>query len=191
MGGKRTDHGAGARACVLVVAAALAFVAGCGFGDKPDLPPVFPQDLVVGSSQPGGGALTLFFDFAEQVPLTRSATLGPLVLYSNIDPAFDGALEDDPDVPSYVLAAEIPLTVELVAIDEGASVRFDETVLSAPGDTAEITMGPGGHFHPEWRVVAPEGAVPVPHTVSFRVGDASGRYDASTVYTLTLVVTDP
>lgn len=187
----RSDRSAAARARALFVAAALAFVGGCGFGDKPDLPPIYPEDLVVGSSQPEDGALSLFFDFAEQVPLTRSATLGPLVLYSNIDPAFDGLTVDDPDVPLYVLASEIPLTVELVSIDEGATVRFDDTVLSAPGDVAEFAMGPGGHFHPEWRVTAPEGSLPEPHRVSFRVGDASGRYGSSTTYTLTLVVTDP
>ena len=174
------------------VALLLVVGAGCGgFGPKPDLPPVLPSDLVVGSSGEGGGALTLLHDFTAQVVLTRSATLGPLVLYTSIEPAFDGLAEDDPDVPIYVLAAEIPLTVELTAIDEGATVRFDTTVLSSPGDVAEFVMAPGGPFHPGWRVGPPEGSVPEPHRVSFRIGDASGRYGSSATYTLDLVVDVP
>ncbi len=179
----------------IVISGALALVVAlvnaCGFGDKPDLPPVLPDDLVVGSSQPGGGALGVLFDFAEEVVLTRSATLGPLVVYSAIDPAFDGLTEDDPDASLYVLSGEIPLAVELVAIDAGAELRLDASVLAQPGDTAEIVMGPGVHFHPEWRVIAPEGPTPGPHDVTFRLGDASGRYGTSQTFTLTLVVTDP
>jgi len=175
----------------IAVALAASLTSGCGFGDKPDLPPVLPDDLVVGSSQPGGGAIGVLFDFAEEVVLTRTATLGPLVVYSAIDPAFDGLTEDDPDASLYVLSGEIPLTVELVAIDAGAELRLDATVLAAPGDTAEIVMGPGVHFHPEWRVIAPEGTTPGPHDVTFRLGDASGRYGMSQTFTLTLVITDP
>lgn len=176
-------------AAALALGAALA--AGCGFGDKPDLPPVLPEDLVVGSVQPGGGAIGVLFDFAEEVVLTRSATLGSLVVYAAIDPAFDGLAEDDPDASLYTLDGEIPLTIELVAIDAGAELRADTTVLSQPGDTAEIVMGPGVHFHPEWRVIAPEGTTPEPHRITFRLGDASGHYGTSQTYTLTLVVTDP
>jgi len=181
------------RSCFLFAAIALAasLAGGCGFGDKPDLPPVLPEELVVGSLQPGGGDVGVLYDFSAQAALTRSATLGPLVVYSAIEPAFDGLVEDDPDAPLYALTGEIPLQIELVAIEAGAELRVDTTVLSAPGDTAEIVMGPGVHFHPEWRVIAPEGTTPGPHTVTFRLGDASGRYGTSQTYTVTLVVTDP
>lgn len=169
----------------------LALGAACGFGPKPDLPPVLPTDLFVGSNASGGGALAVLHDFAQEVELTPSANLGPLVLYASIEPAFDGLTTDDPGQSLFVLDGEISVTFELVAIDDDAQVRFDDVVLSAPGDTAQFAMGPGGHFHPEWRVTAPSGTTPDPKQVVFRIADASGRYGASAEYTLTLVVSVP
>lgn len=173
--------------CAMTVLLVLG--AGCGFGPKPDLPPVLPSDLFVGSNESGGGALAVLHDFAQNVELTPSATVGPLVLYASIEPAFDGLTTDDPGQSLYVLDGEIPVTFELLAIDEGAQVRFDDAVLSTPGETAQFAMGPGGHFHPEWRVTALSGTTPDSKQVVFRIADASGRYGVSAEYTLTLVVT--
>jgi hypothetical protein len=179
------------RAATLAAAAAAlaATLAACGFGNKPDLPPILPDELQVGSSQAGGGDLGILFDFAEPVPVTRSATVGPLVLYASIEPPFDGLVEADPDVPLFPLDGEVGVAVEILAIDAGAQVRMDGVVLDAAGKSAEIAIGPGSHVHPEWRVTAPEGTTPEPHRVTFRLVDASGRYGSSVAYTLTLVVT--
>lgn len=176
---------------LLVASAACAAAVGCGLGDKPVLPPVLPPDLQVGSTEDGAGDLNVVYDFANvPAPLSESAVVGSLVLYTSIEPAFDGVVEADPDLSLYPFAAEIPLIMELVAVDSGAAVRIGGVTLENPGDQAEIVVGPGTHLHPEWQLIAPVDVVPEPHRLSFRLVDPSGTFGATETYELTLEVVE-
>lgn len=180
------------RTLLVAVSIALATAAaGCGFGDKPELPPVLPEELQVGSSEPGGGDIGVLYDFAAPVALSRSAVLGSFVLYTAIDPSFDGLVEAKPNAPLYPFPGEVSLVLEVIAVDPGAELRIGDVVLGAAGDQAVISVAPGSHLHPEWRVTAPEGTTPEPHRFTFRLSDPEGFFGATETYELSLVVVDP
>jgi hypothetical protein len=174
---------------LLLAALVAALVAGCGPGSKPE---GFGEggheevDLIVGSTLAGGGRLAVEYDFDREVEVTPSATLGGMTLFTSSDPGFDALEEDEPEESFFVLDDGTAVTVEITAIDPGAAVRIRGVTLDAIGEAAVLGTMPDLHHHPEWQLALPEGVIET-RTLSFKLTAASGAYDESEEYTLTLV----
>jgi hypothetical protein len=84
-----------------------------------------------------------------------------------------------------------PVDITLTGIDADAdttvSVKVRDTLLTAPGETAEIGIAVEGvHIHPEWLATIPGGADPdqFGSTLSFIIDSPSAVYAASGEYTV-------
>jgi len=118
-------------------------------------------EVAIGSSEDGGGQLIAEIEFAQPVPLffnqcfggSDEDCTGGQALFSDANPGFEGHHDHDEEAATTAGAAEelFPLlegaevSLEIVAIDSGLSLRFGEVTLDGPGDSAVI--GTGAEFH--------------------------------------------
>jgi len=143
-------------------------------------------EMMLGSTAAGSGALGLAYDFTDPIVVTPELTLGSMTLYSSIFPGIEWLQEDDPADMLHVLTVGTPFSMQIVAIDPGASVMVGGTTLSAAGQSAFVattTNVTGDHFHPQWQVLLPEGVMGS-YSVSFRLTTTSHSYVQSSVYSL-------
>ena len=145
------------------------------------------SDMIIGSTAAGGGALAIRYDFAKIVRVSASFSAGGQTLYSGTDPGWDAVYPSEP--PLYALAANVPVRVEVVAIDAGLSLKIGATTLTTAGNSAlEGTSdgaGNGQHLHPEWRLLLPDGVTGSYH-VTFRLTTTAPAYTASPSYIATV-----
>lgn len=108
------------------------------------------ETIEIGSTADGGGALVTFFHFHDRVArLSYSTTVGPNSIYTGALPAFESLPADDaPDL--YVLDPGTQVNVEITAIEEGASVTINSTLLDEVGESVLLGTQPIGHNHPAW-----------------------------------------
>ena len=163
------------------ILAALALLApAVSFADTVD-----PFDISVYGTQSGGGALVTDYDFTQATVVSESLCAGGLCLYTSTDPGLisrtDGAGALQP------LASGTEVALEIVALDDGVTVKIDAAVLDAPGETAVLGTAPSLHNHPEWQVTRPEDERGT-YAVAFRLLQSAGAasYAASPTYTLRL-----
>jgi hypothetical protein len=141
-------------------------------------------DIVVYSTEENSGALTVTFDFEEKVRVFENICAAGRCLYSNTDPGFIGATQDNPNAGLHALADDTRVSFEVVAISSAVTVRFGDDRLSQPGAVSLIGTAPNLHNHPAWQVLTNQGEVG-DFDVSFKL-TATQRYAESAVFTLTL-----
>lgn len=146
--------------------------------------PAQHADILLWSSAPGGGTLGATHDASTAIPLFRNVCAAGQCLYSSPDPGFLARTQDRPQDSQYVLTGGPTISIEVVAIDAGLSVKFGNSTLRAAGDSVALGRGTGIHVHPSWQLLAPDGATKtVAVTLRLR---ASGTYAASEPFRLEL-----
>jgi hypothetical protein len=186
---------------VVVGAAIACTLTACGAGDAPD---GFGQgdghsDIEIGSSQADGGALVLHFGDEDHVEVTPSVCLGGsgelcdggIWVFQSEDPGFGPVEEDEVEEAIFALPAGVVVFVEIVAIDDGASLTIGNATLSSPGDDAVLgTSLEGLHVHGVWRAAVSGGAEPSQELrISFRITTNDLGFEDSEELELVLVPT--
>ncbi len=139
------------------------------------------------STQPGGGALTIYFDFTHR----KIQTFGPVCfngdcLYSSSDNGF--ITTTPPPADGYFsLADGTNVSLEIVSIDPAITVNVSGKNLVNPGDTILLGAAPTLHVHPTWEITVPEGTALGDYPLSFKLATpASPPYADSEVFSVTL-----
>jgi hypothetical protein len=180
----RREIGISARSCI----AALALIgAAAACGPSPDnFPDEGHFDILLASTEEGGGALAADFDFSEDISVFESANLGGLTLYASTEPGFMLLDEDEPDESVFVLEDGVEVSLEVVSLDSGARFKFGEVTLDEVGDSVVLGTTPELHEHPEWQVVVPEGVTEGDFSFAFKLTTDSSVYQESETITATL-----
>ncbi len=148
---------------------------------------VHEGDLVVASSQPGGGRL-MVVDYQEPryIPVSPALCSGGTCLLSAVDPGFAGLPHDDAARSAFALRSTVPVYLEIVATGPGASIRVGSSVLKQAGERALLGRGPGLHVHPSWQLTLPEGQEGRA-SLQFRLATTDRNYSPSEVYRVEIV----
>jgi hypothetical protein len=171
-----------------VVSVYVASLTACGAGSKPDgFGEHGHEDMLIASTAAGGGQLTIEYDFTQAVETSESATIGGTVLFSATDPGFAVLEEDEPDEGLFVIPEEgVSITVEVTAVDEGASMKLGDAILDAVGESAVLGASHEElHVHPEWGLALPEGVVE-DRTIAFKLTTDAPEFEESESFTVTL-----
>ena len=170
---------------------ALAVVALAALAAAPARACVGTNCMLIWSTEAGGGALTIEWDFTNRDVLQtfRAICAGGDCLYSTIDPGFM-ALEANPDPGFFTLDAGTMVTLEIVAVDPAATLKINGAPLSHTGDRTLLGAAGTLHVHPTWQLSIPEG-VEDDFSLSFKLTTDSPLYTESAVYTVVLTSRPP
>jgi hypothetical protein len=163
-------------------------------------------EVEIGSSEDGGGQLVAEIAFPQPIPLffnqcfggSDEDCTGGQALFSDANPGFVGHHEHTDETGAapqgaaggvFPLADGTQVTIEIVAIDAGLSLRFGEVTLDTPG--ASTLVGSGAEFHTDGETLL---LVDDRHTeqvfsLTFRLSADSG-YTDSEEYTLQFVASN-
>ena len=172
----------------IVLAACLGwFCAACG----PEAPVGWGEwqhqgDILLASSAPGGGKLVAMYDWNAVVPVYESARIGSFALYTAAEPGFDLLAFSNASQGWYALPSGVTLVLEILELDDGAALKIEGELLSAPGHRKTLGTTPDLHAHPEWQVAAPVGSELQQYRIRFRLIAEGGGYESSDLYTATL-----
>lgn len=153
-------------------------------------PTVEPQphrEIKVGSTAAGSGALATQFDYENPIMLTFSSCLGGTEpdctggtsLYTAASPGFDGGIGG---TGLYALGAETPVTIEIVAIDDGLSLRVEGERLDSVGQSILLGVGPDLHSDAETILAVPAGTEADDLRLVFRLTTTAAAYQSSAEY---------
>jgi hypothetical protein len=134
-------------------------------------------DILLWSTEAGGGALAASLDTTAVIRVFENVCAGGQCLFSSPDPGFGVRTQDRPQDSLFALASGTVVTLELVAIDSGLSVKFSDTTLRNVGDSVRLGTAPNIHVHPSWQLLAPAGTVATA-SVTLRLR-ANSRYAPS------------
>lgn len=159
--------------------------------------PAGHDHVMLGSDAPGGGNLTADYPYDEPLHLALAECLGGTgdhceggtAIYTGNAPFLQRGA-DDAEHGRYALPAGVPLSFEVTAIDAATSIRFEETRLDAPGESAPIavTAEDPFHAHGEVQVVLPGGETPqTPLSLSFKVTTTTPEFADSAEHTFLLM----
>jgi hypothetical protein len=117
---------------------------------------------------------------------------GGFVVYSSEDPGFGPVEEAEPDEGVFPLEESTEVSIEITAIDDGASIFMSNTTLDAIGETAVIGVAVEGlHVHGEWRIVLPGGTEPAAeYFIGFKLTTPSAVYAESDTFGVTLAIVE-
>jgi hypothetical protein len=135
------------------------------------------------SSEPGGGALVLDWDFDKRIQVFETFCAAGLCLYGTINPALLAPEEDDAERGLYALEDGTRVSIEIVAADAALTLNVDGVRLRGPGDSALLGTMPNIHNHPSWQLVVPEGTVGE-YAISYKVRADSGYADSQVAASL-------
>jgi hypothetical protein len=115
-----------------------------------------------------------------------------LALYSSEDPGFGPLEEAEPEEGVFPLEEGTEVSVEIIAIDAGASLFIGNATLDAAGESAVLgTALEALHVHGEWRLLLPGGQAPAEgYALELRLTTISPLYTASEGLALTLTVAE-
>lgn len=158
------------------------------------------KELHVAASEEAGGALIIHpeFDTGEAIPLhfsdcfggTGDDCAGGMRLFTAVNPGFSPLAASDPDAGRHTIAAGAPITLEVIDIAEGLTLRFGEVALDDAGDTVLLGETPDFHADIETQLLAPGGGEPGgTYTVSLGVTTTADGYEASEPITITFTPT--
>lgn len=142
-------------------------------------------DILLFSTASRGGELTVAYDFSAPIELSENICVAGRCLYSNTNPGFNVAASDRPAEGLFLLRDRTQVSIEIVGLDAGVSVKVGSTVLSTAGAKAVIGTAPDVHVHPAWQVAVPP-TQRGEFTVRFRLTTNSRFYDPSQVFTLVM-----
>jgi hypothetical protein len=127
------------------------------------LPSIAGQENLFGSTAQDSGALTI--DPVPQIPAYFSACLGGndpdctggTNIYIGNDPGFKEADASEAAADLFALPDNVPVTLEVVAIDPALSLKFDSVTLNAAGQSLQFGTTPDIHADLEWQLALPGG----------------------------------
>jgi len=141
--------------------------------------------MTVWSTEDGGGALTIDWDFAQQkVQTFRVLCAAGECLYSAIDPGFLFTGEP-PREGFHTLADGTDVRLEIVTGNPAATLRINGEPLREAPDAAELGTTPDLHVHPSWQLRVAEG-VRDDFTVTFKLTTDSPLYADSAEFPVIL-----
>ncbi|MDG2305499.1 MAG: hypothetical protein P8R42_12800 [Candidatus Binatia bacterium] len=135
-------------------------------------------DLIIGATEPGGGALVMDYDFGLPFEVFESTSISGFTLWSGTGPGFAQAETDEPDEGVYALADGVTVSLEVTALEAGTQFRFGDVTVNEVGERVALGTVPDLHGHGEWQVTLPEGVETGDYPFSFRFV-ADSAYDAS------------
>lgn len=142
--------------------------------------------MEIWSTADGGGALTVYWDFAHKKVQTFGFCLQGTCSYSNTDTGFITTGDPPPD-GYYPLADNTEVKIEIVAIDPAVSMKnVNSFNLTMPGQAAVLGTAPTLHIHPSWQISVPEGTPLGDYGLSYKLTTSSALYTESQVYAVTL-----
>jgi hypothetical protein len=150
----------------------------------------------VGSTASGTGALTVddvpiaFVAESACVGGTGEECDGGMIVYTGTSPGFDDLTTDDPNTPIYVLPEGIEVSIEITAIEAGASVLISGAMLDEVGEMAVVNTTGHLHNHPTWTLVAPAGEAVADKQIAFRLHAAGFQSSDAIDLTLRLFAED-
>ncbi|HSQ01278.1 MAG TPA: hypothetical protein VL049_28995 [Candidatus Dormibacteraeota bacterium] len=147
--------------------------------------------MLIWSTADGGGALTIDWDFANRDVLQtfKAFCAGGECLYSTIDPGFM-AVDSDPRAGFFTLAAGTMVSIEIVAIDEQATLKINGVGLAHPGDRTLLGSAGTLHVHPTWQLTVADG-VEGDFALSFKLTTDSPLYSQSALFSVRLTNRPP
>lgn len=170
-----------------VASLCLAAVNGCG----PDKPEGFDSftphiDVIIGSTNRGGGQLFAWFDFTKPVELTCE-NLQSMIFCTGSDPGFAGLEHETGQL--FPLFANANVALELIEADSGVRAQASGVIAANPGDLIPLGSAPELHAHVEWQFVATSPQATA--FARFRLVDASPqpRYQPSPPFDIQFVLT--
>lgn len=141
--------------------------------------------LNIWSTEEGGGALTVDWDFAgKKIQTFKSLCAGGECLYSGIDPGFRYEGAPAPD-GFHTLFDGTDVSLEIVNVDLPVTLRINGAPLKHPGDIALLGTTPELHSHPSWQLSVDEGELG-DFALAFKLKTGSAAYSESQVFVLTL-----
>lgn len=171
---------------------------------EPPTPPV--SVMRVGSTEESGGVLAV-----DDVPIAfvvatdcilggvGESCEGGFVLYTGTSPGFDAFSPEEegrPVLPLSVLVDQlfplpdgVEVSIELTAVEPGASVIVSGVLLDEAGESAVVNTTPDLLNHPTWQMVAPGGEIPADRQIGFRL--LAEGYEPSDEITVTLRLFQP
>jgi hypothetical protein len=140
--------------------------------------------IEIWSTESGGGALTVYWDFTTVVQTYQAfcASDGSACLYNTIDPGF---MAPDPPAPAsgfYRITDGTTVSIQIVMADPGLAIEVNGQKLYQPGDSAQLGVQPPIHNHPSWQIVVPANQYGNFHLV-YRLTTDAPAYTNSQVYT--------
>ena len=152
-------------------------------------------EVEFGSSEEGGGALALHeiedsFDipFSQCLGGSGDECTGGTLVYVGVSPGLEPVVEDDPEESIFVLDDGTPITLEVVAIDEGLSLRLEGEVVDAVGESIGLGETPDLHADIEWVLAIPPGAENQhPYALTLRLTTTAATYSASEEFSLSFI----
>jgi len=148
--------------------------------------------LQIWSTEAGGGALTIEFDFAAKVQTFRAFCTGDesQCLFTALDPGFIATPEARPGSGFHPVANGTGVTLEIVTIAPSLTISVDGVRLTGSGDLASLGTFPDIHVHPSWQLLLP-GSTFGDYLVSFRLLSDSAAYADSETFTVTVTNVEP
>lgn len=152
-------------------------------------------EVEFGSSEQGGGALALHdiedsFDipFSQCLGGSGDECTGGTLVYVGLSPGLEPVVEDDPEESIFVLDAGTPIILEIVAIDEGLSLRVESEVVDTVGETVALGETPDLHADIEWVLAIPPGEENQhPYELTLRLTTTAAAYSASEEFSLSFI----
>jgi hypothetical protein len=154
----------------------------------PTSPPHGHGEIVFGSGEDGGGSIATEYEAPDHLHAAFDTCLGGegnhceggIAIYSTIDPGLEPLGEDEPDHSFWRLVDGTTVAVEIVAIDEGMSLKLGETAISEVGQSLELGTTPElGHTHIEYIIAVPGGTESFSRNLSLRLIDVGETYGPS------------
>ena len=179
-----------------ILATCALAIAACGDGDGGTSDPLLEHaEFLLASTEPDGGDLTGDFEFDRPVGLFFNTCLGSseehceggTAVYSAVSPGFEPLAQDDPDRSLFGLGDGTEIMLEVTDIDEGLSLRIEETVLVGVGDTAALGETPEIHADVNTQLALPGGPPSGEYEISFRLRTTSETYGDSEEFTIRFV----
>ena len=150
-------------------------------------------EIEYGSTEAGSGAMNYHFEGGDHQHAAFDTCLGGsgddciggIALYSSDSPGYDPVEEDEPEDSLYVLDDGTTVGIEIIAIDEGFSLKHGEETADAPGEVLTLgTIPILEHDHVEYIIAVPGGTETFSKNVTLRLIDESGTYADSEPLTL-------
>ena len=144
------------------------------------------------STEAGGGALTVEFDFSAKVQTFRSFCTGgnAQCLYSALDPGFIATPDAEPRDGFHPVADGTRVVLEVVAIADPLTIVINGNRLDDPGESATLGTFPDVHSHPSWQLLLP-GDVHGDFVFAFRLRAEPATYAASETFAVTVTNVAP
>jgi len=145
------------------------------------------DEIEFGSTEPGGGSLNADYN-AEHEHLDFDTCLGGdppdcvggIAVFSGDAPGYERVDEDMPDDSLYTLVDGTTVSLQIVEIDAGLSLRKDGATADAPGETLLLGTVPElDHTHVEYVVAVPGGTEDWEMKVKVRLRAAGDTYGPS------------